>query len=65
MGKKKFYQTPIREKNVITVPKPVIDRLEAKQGDLIVFIPVEDHFVVGLLTEDIIEKNIRTKIKKL
>lgn len=63
MEKKDYFEATIRDKNNITIPKKVVDILEAKVGDSLVFRPAGKQMIVGLLHRDIIEMNINFEIK--
>lgn len=63
--RQKDYESTIRERNVITIPKEVMDLLEAKVGDSLVFRPAGKQMIVGLLQRKIIEMNINFEIKGL
>ena len=65
MGKAKFIEADIRERNIITIPKRVMEALGAEVGDSLVFTPSEDHFIIGLLKRNVLEMNIQFKIKDL
>lgn len=65
MGKTRFIEADIRDRNIITIPKKVMKALGAEVGDTLVFTPKEDHFIVGILKRNVLEMNIKFNIKDL
>lgn len=60
----KIIEAVVRNRNVITVPKEVINLLNVKEGDILAFKIEHDRIVLGVLEREIVKKEIRFTLKK-